>query len=310
MQRARVRAGQIFQGRRQRGVALVLVLWVLVLLALIAAAFLSETRSGMVAATHRQGAARAEALADGGVHWALWRLLSADVPRGGTPTLPLDGRPVTRDLDGGRVAVRVRDVYGRIDLNVAEARTLARLLVAVGVPDSRARTLTARIQDYREPAGRGAGGPDGAYARAGLAYGPKGGRFATPAELAMVPGISADLTARLRPHLTVLSGTRALDPQAATALALHANGEVGREAAADYVARRAAAPFDAPPAPPNGGRFLTSPRHSFTITARAQAPGGGVFTRTATVRLDPVQGDAPYRILDWRQAVPLRAPER
>ena len=307
---------------RQRGLALVLVLWVVVLLSLIAAAFLGETRSGLQAAQQRRDLARAEALADAGVHWAIWRLLQGAQGAGARPGLPLDGRPVRRrvgaqagdhgregDGDGGGVVeVRVRDVFGRIDINVADMATLRRLFGAVGVEPARARVLAARILDYRDADSdpRADGAEDAAYVRGSAAAGAADGRFTNPAELAMVLGIDATLAARLRPHVTVRAGTRALDPAAATPIALRA-ALAERESARlrAYLDARAAAPYGQGPAPPPGANLVRSPRHSVTIRARGEAPGEAVFTRVATVRLDSRQGGAPYTILAWRQAVPL-----
>jgi len=307
----------IGRATRQRGLALVLVLWVMVVLSLIAAAFLGETRSGLQAAQQRREAARAEALADAGVHWAIWRLLQGEQGAGGQPGLPLDGRPVRRTIGGetgdtgetaGAVEVRVRDVFGRIDINVADAATLTRLIRAVGVSAARARVLAARSLDYRDVDSdrRAEGAEDAAYARAGATAGARDGRFSEPGELAMVLGIDAALAARLRPHVTVRSGTRALDPAAATALALRATlPDSERAGLRAYLDSRAAAPFGQGPTPPAGARLVRSPRRSVTIRARGELPGGAVFTRVATVRLDGRQGGAPYQILEWRQAVPL-----
>lgn len=69
--------------RRQRGLALVVVLWVLVLLALIAASFTYTTRTEVNLTRNLIEAARAEALADAGVNRAILGLLAGAGGAGG-----------------------------------------------------------------------------------------------------------------------------------------------------------------------------------------------------------------------------------
>jgi general secretion pathway protein K len=72
-----------FSPRRQRGLALVTVLWVLVLLALIAASFTHTTRTEVNLTRNLIEAARAEALADAGVNRAILGLLAGAGGAGG-----------------------------------------------------------------------------------------------------------------------------------------------------------------------------------------------------------------------------------
>jgi len=306
-------------GRRQRGLALVLVLWVLTLLSLMAAGFLSETRTETLAARYRVDSAEAEALADAGVHWAIWRLLeSGQGRRAGRDEamepVPLDGRIWRWAYAGGEVRISVRDEAGKIDLNVAQIGVLRRLLRAVGVDPEAADSFAARIADFRDgdDAARVGGAEDPDYQAAGLPYGAKDGRFHSVDELGQVVGIDRALAARLRPHVSVVAGTGGVDPTAATVVALAAVPGVDREQAASYVAAREAAPPDQPPSPPLGVNFARSPRTEFTIVAEARSANGGVFVREALVRLDRFSQGRPFSIVDWRQRMsrlPAPAPD-
>ncbi len=68
--------------RGQRGLALVTVLWVLMLLALIAASFTRTTRTEINLTRNLIEAAEAEALADAGVYQAIYALLHPSKVRG------------------------------------------------------------------------------------------------------------------------------------------------------------------------------------------------------------------------------------
>lgn len=302
---------------RQRGLALVLVLWVLTLLSLLAASFLTETRTETLATRHRVAAAEAEALADAAVHWTMWRLVQTGqaarrgAAGGDTPEpLALDGRVRRLTLPGGAVRLAIRDEAGRIDLNMADRALLGRLLQGVGVAAPRAEAMAARILDFRDPndAVTGSGAEDPDYERAGLPYGAKDDRFASVDELAQVLGIDPDLAQRLRPHVTVMTGSRGIDPAVATREALLAMPGVDPDQATRYLAKRAEAPPDEPPQPPPGSGFARSPQTAFTILAEARLPGGGTFVREARVRFDRIAGDRPYAIAVWRQRMqPLAA---
>ena len=67
--------------RSNRGIALISVLWITGLLAVMAASFASSTRTETRLAHNQEENAKAEALADAGVHRAAFGLLDADPAR-------------------------------------------------------------------------------------------------------------------------------------------------------------------------------------------------------------------------------------
>lgn len=294
---------------RQRGIALVMVLWILVLLSLITAAFLSETRTEAVTTHNRTKAAESEALAEAAVNWAIWRLLQegpggAFADREAEQRLPADGRLVRWRYGGGVVLLSVRDESGKLDINTTRPESLERLLRTMGMERARARTLAARIADFRDT--DEIAQPDGAeaveYRAAGLDYGPKNAPFEAVDELGQVLGLSSRLAERLRPHTTVATGAGTVDPEFASAEALAALPRLDLETAADFVRRRSASPPGTAPAAPGGGSFAVSPRTAYTVVAEAHGPEGGVFVREAMIRLQRRDPAKPYDIWVWRQA--------
>lgn len=295
---------------RQRGIALVMVLWILVLLSLMAAAYLSETRTETIATHNRMRASEAEALADAGVNWAIWRLLQEGpggslAERPAEERLPADGRLVRWRHGGGVVLLSVRDEAGKLDINITRPERLQGLLQAVGLERDRARTLAARIADFRD--GNDIKEPDGAedsdYSAAGLDYGPKNAPFEAVDELGQVLGLTPELAERLRDHTTVATGAGTVDPAFASVQALAALPRVDRVAAEDYVHARTANPPGMEPRAPAGASFAVSPRTAYTIVAEAHGPDGGVFVREAMVRLQRRDPQKPYDLWVWRQAL-------
>jgi general secretion pathway protein K len=105
------------------------------------------------------------------------------------------------------VLVRIDKESDRINLNTASATLLRALIIQVGGAPALANRLAATILDWRTSgANPRAGGAKAAdYRAAGRAYGPPGSPFQSVGELADVLGMTADLFARLEPHLTVLT---------------------------------------------------------------------------------------------------------
>ncbi len=130
---------------KQRGFALLIVLWALVPLALmftmLASTALSTTRS----AGDLRAAARLEAAADGAIYTALFEQLQ----RGRTAATPVEAR-----REGADVAVEVADLSGLLNPNGASPALLQALLRRLGVPDDDAAATAGAIVDWRTPGRR------------------------------------------------------------------------------------------------------------------------------------------------------------
>ena len=256
---------------RDRGFALISVLTVTGLLAVLAACLASSARTGALLARNAEETAKAEALADAGVHWAVLKLLDPDPRDGWRPGATTHVLP----QEDGDAQIRIEDEEGKIDLNGAPVRLLAGLLVAQGLAEGEARALADRIRAFRAT-GRG----------------PARRPFAVESELLHVPGMTEDLYARVRPYVTVRTGARGIDPARAARPVLAAlPGITAREIEALLAAgpevdamRLIGGDLD---------RFLQlepfivrSRGLVFTIRALGRTRGGGRFLRLAVVELD------------------------
>jgi len=258
--------------RRQRGFALLIVLWSLALLALLGTHVTSAGRTEVRIARNLRDAAQAEAAADGAIHEAVFRLQDRSERRWRT-----DGQ--TRELrtDTATIAVRIDDPRGLVNPNSAPAGLLAALIREVGGEPRGAVGIAAAIFDWRAPGERAS--PEGAktphYVAAGSAFGPTGHAFAHLAELNAVLGMTPELLAALRPHLS-LYNFGPVDPSRTNptiARALQAAG-VGQPALNDL------------------GPILL-------VRAEAMLASGARFTRRATLLLLPARDGRAFRILDW-----------
>jgi general secretion pathway protein K len=201
---------------RNRGVALLLVLWLVALLVATVGAFALSARTeqlqGQVLARglHSREAARA------GLEHAVSRLMQADPQR----RWIADGREYKWRFGDSDIAVRIVDEQGKVDLDMADAGLIAALLRELGSEPREAQQVAGAIVDWRDtdtltqPSG-GAEAPD--YAAAGRDYGPANMPFESVAEVEQVLGMTPALYARLAPLVTVYSGRAMPDPAYAPA---------------------------------------------------------------------------------------------
>jgi general secretion pathway protein K len=180
----------------QRGIALIAVLWVVAILALVAALFMREARTEIALTRNLAEEAKAEALAEAGVNRAIVILLGLD----DSVHWRVDGTPFAFAYAGGTVQVSLQDEGGKIDLNRAGDAVLQGLLTSVGVGPEAAQHLVDAIADFRDADDlrHVNGAEDAEYARAGLPYDAKDAPFAATDEL-QVFGMTPEIHARVAP---------------------------------------------------------------------------------------------------------------
>jgi general secretion pathway protein K len=257
--------------RRERGFALLVVLWSVTLLALIATRLTASGRTEIQIAGNLRANAAAEAAADGGVQEAIFRLLSQGAERWSAT-----GLGFVSTIGTARVEVRAEAVLGRINPNTAPAALLAALLRQFGVEPRLAAGIGDAIEAWRTPAPPATLAVRAApYRAAGRAALPPGAAFESIDELAAVLGMTPPLLGAIRPSLSVYNFA-AVDAARAAPAVVRALAESGtQQAEGDDV-----------------GLIME-------VTALARPAGGGSFTRHAVVRLRPAAGERPYQILAW-----------
>jgi general secretion pathway protein K len=294
-----------------RGIALISVLWICGLLAVMAASFVSSTRTEARLALNQLENAKAEALADGGVSEAVMRLLDPD-PK---TTWRADGTSHLFALGDGEVQIAIEDEDGKIDLNAASLELLAGLFRALGLDQGAAQTMADRIGDFRdadsEPEPLGA--EDQAYFDAGLPQGAADRPFATESELLGVLGMTSELYERIRPYVTVYSGAEGIDPIRAPRVVLEALPGITQPLVAQLLAAQIDPQVDRRPTIADSdllelqSYLVPSRQITYTIKAMGRTQGGGTFLREAVIELTGDRGQ-PFLVHAWRRGlIPLQA---
>jgi general secretion pathway protein K len=257
----------------ERGFALLIVLWSLILITLLTMQILASGRTALALAGNLKNAAEARASADGAINEALFHLLAA-----GSGHWPADGQPHALGAAGIGLTVQISPLDNLINPNNAAPALLAGLFQASGAPPVEAKQLAAAIVAWRAPAGTKSAGLAtlAAYRAAGLPYGPPGRPFQDLGELAYVIGMKPALLAKALPDLSLYQST---DPQPAQA----------------SPAVREALFLSGQPAPKANAASANPP--VVTITAEVTGPGKLDVRRTAIVSIAGGNKSPPYAIL-------------
>lgn len=172
-----------------RGIALVIVLWTLTIIAVISANFTTSNRDGLFLARNTVERAKAEALADAGFYRAVLAVVNQEaeplagddgdgqlddlvnalqsvragfgdgqglsIPEEqfgefGPPKWRTNGAIYQWPLEGGTVLISIQDEAGKIDLNAATEDLLLQLFRAIEPSEQAPEALVDRLIDYRD----------------------------------------------------------------------------------------------------------------------------------------------------------------
>ena len=294
--------------RRERGLAFVLVLWVVAMLTILLGSFSLIARTENLQARHMFDTTQARYAAEAGLNLAAYELRKAD------PMLRWvgDGRPYTFGFGDAQVEVRITDESGKIDLNGAaqgDPTTIINLFMAQGVPQDKAESLAAAIKDWvdqdEDTSLNGAEAPE--YKGAGLSYGPANAQFNTVSELQQVLGMNYELYTKVEPALTIYSGQQTPNVQYAPLEALESMPDMTPECAQQIIQQRQS--MNAGDAPVSNepicgvsvGAMAGGGGVTYSVQSRAKMPNGASTTLDATIRMGGVNAAGrPFVILRWR----------
>jgi general secretion pathway protein K len=183
----------------QRGVALIIVLWIFIFLFAVALDFSSDVRDEANAAHRFSEDTQGYYLALAGFQRALYEYASQsqDGPASGKERPPgfFDLSWHEEKLGNGSLRVRLVDEGGKINLNRVDEATLRRILANIGVDEPRRSELVDAILDWKDPDNlhRVNGAENGYYESLSPPYTAKNGLFDTVEELLWVKGMTAEL---------------------------------------------------------------------------------------------------------------------
>ncbi|HVF35774.1 MAG TPA: hypothetical protein VND91_10670 [Candidatus Saccharimonadia bacterium] len=289
----------------QRGIAFVIVLWVMALLAVLLGSFVVIARTENLQTRHLFDTTQARYAAEAGISRASYELRRSDPLARWVP----DGRVYELEFDGAKIKVEITDESGKIDINAADEITLLALFQTIGALEAAdAQKLVDAVMDFRDPDDlvRPYGAEDDDYEAAGLAYGALDQNFAMPEELQQVIGMSYELFEKLEPHITTFGLTNRPNPAFASATVLQTLPGITPDLATQIVQQRWLTRPGDPAAPgltlPDGTPVLAAGGGgTYTVRSRATLPNRAWTILEATIRLGGAPGARAYSVLRWRE---------
>jgi general secretion pathway protein K len=291
--------------RRQSGIALVVVMWALLLLATIAVAVTAVHRTETALTGNLVDQVRGRALAEAGVYYAISRLLN-DSALPESERFPVDGSLQSWSFNGVDLRISVSGESGRVDLNAAQPDLLKRLLEAAGAEPEQADALAGAILDWRDTNSDAQvnGAEDSDYRAAGVLYGAKDQPFSSVEELRQVLGMTPELYRTLAPALTVYSRRSTVNPIFAPRLVLLAVLELPEAQIDEYLDAKARGEADTGQLLPTGaGSQLvqqggdTVHRIHVEVPVRENQP----FALESVAQI----GRHSFQILAWELSLPV-----
>jgi general secretion pathway protein K len=184
----------------QRGVALIVVLWIFIFLFVVAFDFSASVREEATAAHRFSDETQGYYLALAGFQKGLYDFLQQQ------PNVPVqsaeakksdlfDGNWREENLAGGAFRVRLIDEGGKININRVNEETLRSIFTNLGIDNARRDILVDSIMDWRDPDDlhRTNGAENDYYATQSPAYTAKNGPLDSVEDLLWIRGMTSDL---------------------------------------------------------------------------------------------------------------------
>ena len=291
-----------YTGKAQKGVALILVLWILLLVTITSGSFSLMARMDQLESHSVMWSTRARMAAEAGINVAVLHLRD---PIEQTRWVP-DGRTYQFPFEDALIEIQITDERGKLNINDADEITLANLFVGNGMEEDYAELLAAAVADWRDTdeVERPNGAEDAAYESAGLEMGPGNHRFVLIEEILQVLGMPWEMFKRIENAITVYEDSPLPDPAFGPPEALVAIPDITPEDALNFVEeRRSQEPGDgALVSLPNGQAVMARGRGvTYSIVAKATLPNGVWDQLRATIKLGVTRDGRPFQIMRWRE---------
>lgn len=286
----------------QRGLALIIVLWMVTLLSVIASNFAYNMRSDLQVTRNLLSSSQAQALADAGIERALYELTK---PAADTRRWKPDGLRHEFELDGVKIAVTVADESGKIDLNSAQDTLLKAILGSAGMAEEQSLALLDALLDWRDQDSqrRPRGAEEEDYRAAGKKAVPSNRPFETQEEVRQVMGVTPELYQKISGMLTVYSKQPGINPAFAPREVLQAIPGLEVAQLEAYLSQRQQNLEQGlpPPAFPITASYLTQTSSPVTgIRSEVRLADGTSYVREAVVKASTV-GKQPHLFLRWAE---------
>ena len=287
--------------QRQRGIALVMVLWLVVLLTIVAASFATHSRVETRMAGNLVEREKARLMAQSGLNRALMELMVKNTDQRWT----FNGEAHELQAPQGSLRIAIRNASGLVDLNRASREVLYNLFALVSDDPELREQLVDALEDWRDSDDlrRLKGAEDSDYAAAGYDYGSADRDLESVDELGYVMGFDRDAVNKLRPYVTVYSDMGAVDYNfASETLTSLLKGEAPVDnTVAEALGKLDGGLVDIGQSDNGTDGIGEAPSKSYRISVEAVTAGGARSAIDVDIRMNNQTGKSPT-ILAWHDA--------
>jgi len=181
----------------ERGIALLMVFWVLTVLMVIVLSFSYMTRTESHATLVFKEGMEKKFLAEAGIERGIMELFyrNQNFSVEGSDIWKIDGTPYTVQMEDGYYTIRIMDEAGHVNINSVSDIILKNLLLNVGVQAEEVDTIVDSIMDWKDPDDlhRLHGAESDYYMSLPTPYKAKNANFDTLEELLLVKGVKPEI---------------------------------------------------------------------------------------------------------------------
>jgi general secretion pathway protein K len=222
--------------KKEKGLALIVVLWVITLLIIMASSFsLTIQRESVIISGIREKA-EASAVAEAGIYYAIIKLFNSDKEEKWEAFDSL----YEMEYAGKKVRINIADESGKIAINHIQKEPLLNLFNSVGLDEEEGEALSDAILDWRDSndAHRIKGAEQQQYEDAGLSYKPRNAGFSNVEELQMVLGMNPEIYRKIEHMISIYTKAPQINPTTASREVLLTLPDVDNDMVNEYIEQR------------------------------------------------------------------------
>lgn len=286
--------------KKQDGIVLVFVLWVVVLLSIIAGTFILESNVEAKITANMTDSLKAQMLAEKGVYASVLNLIESL----NTGAVKHSISKKSEDDKGNKVSYSAVLESGKIDINYANKDLLKGLFLYLSVSENRVDSIVDSILDWRDQdsLSRLNGAEDRDYETKNYNYGSKDHRFDTIEELKLVMGVTNDIYTMVESFITVNGFSAKLNPLYASEKILRAVPYFTDEEISQLIAVRESDINKAKQLlvySSSASFFSFDVNNIYRVKAQGELSGGARSCIDAVV-LVTKRLESPFKIFKWR----------
>ena len=284
--------------RKEKGLALVLVLWIVTLLIIMSSSFALTIQRESVIISGLKEKAEASALAEAGIYYAITRLFHADNEKKWNGSNSL----YQLIFNEKEIRILIADESGKIAINQVGEEQLLILFDSIGLDEEVANSLSDAILDWRDKNDlhRVNGAEQPQYDEAGLKYGPRNAPFENIEEIQMVLGMTPEIYRQIEDLVSIYAKSAKINPTTASKEILLTLPDVDEEMVDEYMQQRIENErnFEVVPPPSwyNGGAKKSN---ILMIVAEVMIDQSITQQIMAIVSKNKSSKGMPFKILKW-----------